>query len=182
MTGQGLRYYNNYYSRRNVENKPSITKGLEDNTIFTYDDGDEDDDLFIKPMRPIIQPGPWQNELNFFCSFKSWIGLLILIGTKSSQLFLWVFLPALAIVKKHPTTSLYNGVALMVFTAIGCLVAIIVCHCNYHSKTYRNLSFGVATFFNGLCFLGKKMIFVNNFCSLKFEHFGKVAKVLHFLI
>lgn len=116
------------------------------NSIYTYQEPDEDVELFVSPA---AQSDKWKQEFRVARYFRFWAAVVTWIGMRAGSLFFWILVPVLSLQREEQVYYTDGWMKLLVVAGVGSLVSNIASYWSIVTTVqYRRIYFG------GACWLG----------------------------
>ncbi|KYN32675.1 Trophoblast glycoprotein [Trachymyrmex septentrionalis] len=142
------------------------------NSIYTYQEADEDVELFVNPI--VQSDGKWKQEFHVARYFKFWVVMVTWTGMKSGSLFFWILVPSLFLQRTEPFYCT-DWVTLLVAAGIGSFIPSIASYWFIVTTTqYRRIYFGGACWLSSIILLSLSYTF-NYYWFLTCSLFGGVG-------
>lgn len=121
------------------------------NSIYAYEELDEDVELFISPT---VQSGSkWKQEFRVARCFRFWAAAVTWIGMKAGSFFFWIMVPTLFLQRVEPDYRLIDWETLLVVAGVGSFAPSIASYwMTLTNVQYRRIYFG------GACLLGSVIL------------------------
>ncbi|XP_012061652.1 PREDICTED: uncharacterized protein LOC105624920 [Atta cephalotes] len=121
------------------------------NSIYTYQEADEDVELFVNPT--VQSDGKWKQEFHVARYFKFWAVMVTWTGMKSSSLFFWILIPSLFLQRTEPFYCT-DWVTLLVAAGVGSFIPSIASYWFIVTTAqYRRIYFGGACWLSSIILL-----------------------------
>lgn len=122
------------------------------NSIYAYQETDEDVELFVSPT--VQSVNNWKQELRVARHFRFWAVAVTWIGIKAGALFFWILVPLMYLRRAENICFSDNWVMLLVAAGISSFIPSLA---SYWSVTttvqYRRIYFGSACWLGSITFL-----------------------------
>lgn len=140
------------YDTSEKQDRNAIPLFSEVNSIYAYQEPDEDVELFVNPT--LRSGSKWKQEFHVVRYFRFWAAVVTWIGMRAGSLFFWILVPALFLQRTEPDYHTDDWVTLLVVAGIGSFVPSIASYWStVTSAQYRRIYFG------GACWLGSIILF-----------------------
>ncbi|XP_071569571.1 uncharacterized protein [Temnothorax nylanderi] len=121
------------------------------NSIYGYQDPDEDVELFVSPTAR--SDSKWKQEFRVARYFRFWAAVVTWTGIRAGSLFFWILVPALFLQRADPVYFTDDWVTLLVVAGVGSFVPSIASYWSIVTTVqYRRIYFG------GACWLGSVVL------------------------
>jgi len=122
------------------------------NSIYTYQEADEDVELFVNPT--VQSDGKWKQEFHVARYFKFWAVMVTWTGMKSSSLFFWILIPSLFLQRTEPFYCTDWVTGLLVAAGVGSFIPSIASYWFIVTTAqYRRIYFGGACWLSSIILL-----------------------------
>ncbi|KAL0115638.1 hypothetical protein PUN28_010861 [Cardiocondyla obscurior] len=123
------------------------------NSIYTYQEPDEDIELFVSPVAR-VNGSKWKQEFQVARYFRFWAAVVAWTGMKAGTLFFWVLFPTLYLQRTEAYYRSDNWVLLLVIPGIGSFVPSIASYWStYTTAQNRRIYFGASSWFSSIILL-----------------------------
>ncbi|KAL6263765.1 hypothetical protein P5V15_003849 [Pogonomyrmex californicus] len=134
------------------QNRNSAPLFSEVNSIYAYEEPDEDVELFVSPT--MRSSDRWKQEFRAARYFRFWAAAVTWIGMKANSLFFWILVPALFL-RQEPISCSDDWVTLLVAAGIASFVPSIASYWSIvTSAQYRRIYFGSACWLGSIVLVG----------------------------
>lgn len=122
------------------------------NSIYTYQEADEDVELFVNPT--VQSDGKWKQEFRVARYFRFWAVIVTWTGMKSGSLFFWVLVPTLFLQRTKPFYYTSDWVTLLVAAGVGSFISSVASYwLIVTTAQYRRIYFGGACWLSSIILL-----------------------------
>lgn len=126
------------------------------NSIYAYQEPDEDVELFISPT--VRSDSKWKQEFRVARCFRFWAAAVTWIGMKAGSFFFWILVPTLFLQREEASGAHYHlsdWETLLVIAGIGSFVPSIASYWStLTTAQYRRIYFGSACLLGSVILLG----------------------------
>ncbi|XP_070149281.1 uncharacterized protein [Polyergus mexicanus] len=158
------------YENSDKRDRNAMPLFSEVNSIYAYQEPDEDVELFINPI--VQSDDKWKQEFRVIRYFRFWAAAVTWIGMKAGSLYFWILVPAVFLQRTTESFVYYSDdwVTLLVIAGFGSFVpSIASCWSITTTAQYRRIYFGSACWLGSIILLG--LSYTNNYywfliCSL----------------
>lgn len=139
------------YDNGDKQDKNAAPLFNEVNSIYAYQEPDEDVELFVSP---IMRSGSkWKQEFRVARYFRFWAGVVTWIGMRAGSLFFWILVPTLFLQQADSVGYTDDWVTLLVAAGVGSFVPSVASYWSIVTTAqYRRIYFG------GACWLGSVIL------------------------
>lgn len=149
------------YENSDKRDRNAVPLFSEMNSIYAYQEPDEDVELFINPI--VRSGGKWKQEFRVVRYFRFWAATVTWIGVKAGSLYFWILVPAVFL-QRNADSSVYHSddwVTLLVIAGIGSFVPTIAsCWSITTAAQYRRIYFGIACWLGSIILLSKFQAYI----------------------
>ncbi|KAL6423747.1 hypothetical protein ACFW04_010314 [Cataglyphis niger] len=143
------------YENSNKNNRNAVPLFSEINSIYAYQESDEDVVLFSNSTMQLNSK--WKQEFRVLRYFRFWAAAVTWIGMKAGSLYFWILVPAIFVQRTAESSVCYSDdwMMLLVVAGLGSFVpSIASCWSITTTAQYRRIYFGSACWLGSIILLG----------------------------
>lgn len=148
------------YENSDKRDRNAVPLFSEVNSIYAYQEPDEDVELFINPI--VQSDDKWKQEFRVVRYFRFWAAAVTWIGMKAGSLYFWILVPAVFLQRTTESFVYYSDdwVTLLVVAGFGSFVpSIASCWSITTTAQYRRIYFGSACWLGSIILLGTFQVY-----------------------
>jgi hypothetical protein len=129
------------------------------NSIYSYQDTDEDVELFVSPT--LQASNKWKQEFRVVRYFRFWAAAITWIGMRTGTLFFWILVPVLFLERSEIGYGSNDWAMLLVTAGLGSFVTSIISRWSITANAkFRKIYFGITCWLSGGVLIGKRLYMV----------------------
>ncbi|RLU20595.1 hypothetical protein DMN91_007208 [Ooceraea biroi] len=141
------------YDSSDKQERNPVPLFSEVNSIYAYQDADEDVELFVSPI--LQASNKWKQELRVIQYFRFWAAVVTWIGLRAGTLFFWILIPVLFLERAEIGYQSDDWATLLVIAGVGSFVPSVASRWSITTNAeHRKIYFGIACWLSGGILIG----------------------------